>query len=115
MPEQPSLAPQERQLFEKRCTRAVLDRLGYAARQIGRRTRMEQMISAMGIVDALRSLGSKDTTTGWTDLYVNGLMGYSAEATVVESIDFRRLFTSDEITAMEAELREMGYEPKQPR
>jgi hypothetical protein len=75
---------------------------------------MEQMISSVGIVEALRSLAKKETA-GWTDLYMNGLMGYSAEATIVESIEFRALFTDDEIAAMEAELREMRYEPKNPR
>ena len=115
LPEWIPLTEQERQFLEKRCTRAVLDRLDHVSREIGRRTRMDQMIGSMGIVEALRSLARKESTSGWTDLYMNGLMGYSAEATVVESLEFRRLFDDDEIGQMEAELRAMNYEPKQPR
>ena len=55
---------------------------------------------------------TKDETSGWNDLYLSGLLGCSVEATIVESLEFRQLFDSEEIERMQRELRESGYEPK---
>lgn len=100
--------------LETRCTRSVLENLAKVGRKIGQRTRMKQLIAEHGIVDTVRSLADKETS-GWNDLYLAGLIGLSAEATIVEFTDFRSLFTEREITAMEAELRAVDYEPKPPQ
>ena len=79
--------------LEAKCMRQVLDNLGKVGSQIGQRTRMKQLIAEHGIVATIRSLTDKETS-GWNDLYLAGLLGLSAEATVVESAEFRRLFVA---------------------
>jgi hypothetical protein len=72
---------------------------------------MLQMISHYGVVESYRRL-DPDWTTGWAQLYESGLIDHSIEATIVESADYRRLFTKSEILEMESELRAVKYEPK---
>lgn len=104
---------ERRKALEARCQRKVMERLIAVSKQIGPRTRMMQIVSERGVVAGLRSM-KNDDTSGWNDLYLGGLLGYSVEATVVESLEFRTLFEPDEIARMEAELREADYEPKRP-
>lgn len=107
------MTEEERKKIEARCQRRVMENLIKVGKKIGPRTRMVQIISQHGVVEGLRSM-TKDETSGWNDLYLNGLLGYSVEATVVESLEFRLLFESAEILKMERELRDSGYEPKVP-
>lgn len=103
----------ERIKLESRCQRKVMERLIEVGKQIGPRTRMMQVIAERGVVAGLRTM-THEETSGWNDLYLAGLLAYSVEATVVESVEFRQLFHHDEISKMEAELQESGYEPKPP-
>ena len=76
---------------------------------------MIQVLSAHeGIVDAWRALRS-ETTSGFADLWLCGLLARSVDATIVESAEFRQLFTTVWVAEMEASLRALGYEPKVPR
>lgn len=107
------IAPKERALLEAQCQRRVIANLIKIGRQIGPRTRMVQLVAERGVVDAVLSL-TKEETSGWNDLYLAGLLSLSLEATIVESIAFRRLFTQAELGTMELELRDSGYDPRPP-
>jgi hypothetical protein len=107
------LTPDERKALEAKCQRKVMERLIAVGKQIGPRTRMMQVIAERGVVDGLRTM-THEETSGWNDLYLSGLLGYSVEATIVESLEFRRLFDAEEVTKMEADLRASGYDPKTP-
>lgn len=74
---------------------------------------MMQIIVERGVVEGLRTM-THEETSGWNDLYHAGLLGLSVEATIVESAEFRELFTANEIAKMESDLRECGYPPKTP-
>lgn len=108
------MTDEERRLIEVRCQRAVMENLISVGKQIGPRVRMMQIIADRGVVQGLREM-THEETSGWNDLYLAGLLGYSVEATVVESNDFRRLFEVDEIAKMEADLLAAGYTPKAPQ
>ncbi|HET6276015.1 MAG TPA: hypothetical protein VFE16_08825 [Candidatus Cybelea sp.] len=101
----------ERRDLEAKCQRRVMENLTTIGKQIGPRTRMMQIISSLGVVDGLRSMRNEETS-GWNDLYLAGLLGYSVEATIVESLAFRQLFEPEEIRKMESELRDSGYKPR---
>ena len=107
------LSPDARAVLEARCRRAVVSNLVEIGKQIGPRHRMLQMVSEYGVVETLRRLPD-EWTSGWTDLYNAHLLGLSAEATIVESTDFRRLFNREDILRMESDLRDAGYNPKSP-
>lgn len=104
----------EQRVVEARCQRAVMENLIAVGKQIGPRTRMMQIIANRGVVQGLREM-THEETSGWNDLYFAGLLGYSVEATVVESIEFRKLFKPNEIQKMEADLLAAGYTPKAPQ
>ena len=113
MHDDPPLDPEARKEIERKCYRDVLDNLKQAEKQIGRRSRLRQMIQEYGVVATWRQLAPREST-GWTELYEAGLLKYSMEATIVEKLAFRTLFTIDEITRMESELRVYDYAPRAP-
>ena len=100
----------KKKVLEARCQRQIIENLRKVGKEIGPRTRMIQIIAEHGVVEGLRSLKNEETS-GWNDLYLAGLLGYSAEATVVQSSDFRQLFETDELLKMEVDLRASGYKP----
>jgi hypothetical protein len=107
------LSPEERKMLETKCRRRVIENLHEAGRKIGPRTRMIDVIVNRGVVDGLRSMKNEETS-GWNALYAGDCIHLSVEATIVESLEFRRLFTAGEIEQMERDLREVEYEPKPP-
>ena len=75
---------------------------------------MVQIIDRHGVVDGIRRMRHGETS-GWTDLFLNDLLGFSVEATIVESLEFRTLFHLEEIAEMEDVLKRSGYQPQPPR
>jgi hypothetical protein len=109
------LTTEERRALEARCLQAVMHKLDAAAKQIGPRSRMKQMILDYGVVEGVRQIMTHEDTSGWNDLYLANLLDHSVEATIVESCDFRKLFEPEEISKMEEYLLAAGYTPRPPQ
>jgi predicted transcriptional regulator len=108
------MTDEERSRIMAKCQRKVMENLIAASKRIGTRSRMIQLVTDLGVVEAVRAMANKETS-GWNDLYLAGLLEYSVEGTIVESVEFRRLFEEGELEMMESDLRNSGYAPRPPQ